>query len=43
MVIRDFTPGCSAFAQLVDRLRNYPDAELKLLFIRFFKNELEQE
>ena len=33
----------SAFAQIVDELRNKPEAELKLLYLRFFKNDLKKE
>ena len=33
----------SAFALLVDKLRTKSDAELKLLYVRFFQNELKKE
>ncbi|MBK5272312.1 MAG: hypothetical protein JJE22_14995 [Bacteroidia bacterium] len=33
----------SAFAQFVDSLRNKSEAELKLLYTRFFKNDLKNE
>lgn len=33
----------SIFAQFVDNLRNKSEAELKLLYTRFFKNDLKNE
>lgn len=33
----------SAFAQIIDTLRNKSEAELKLLYLRFFKNDLKNE
>lgn len=33
----------SAFAQMVDKLRNKSEAELKMLYLRFFKNDLTDE
>ncbi len=36
-------PQPSVFAQMVDKLRNKNEAELKLLYVRFFQKELESE
>lgn len=33
----------SAFAQIVDQLRNKSERELKLLYLRLFQNELQDE
>lgn len=33
----------STFAQMVDKLRNKSEAELKALYMRFFVNELNDE
>ncbi len=33
----------SAFAQLIDRLRNKSDEELKALYLRFFADDLKNE
>lgn len=33
----------SVFAQLVDRLRNKSDAELKALYLRLFSDDLKKE
>jgi hypothetical protein len=33
----------SAFAQIVDKLRNKSDEELKMLYLKFFANELNKE
>ena len=33
----------SAFAQMVDKLRSKTDAELKLLYVQFFKDDFIQE
>jgi len=33
----------SAFAQMVDTLRNKSEAEIKVLYLRFFKNDLKNE
>ncbi len=33
----------SAFAQIVDKLRNKSDEELKMLYLKFFANELNEE
>jgi len=33
----------SAFAQMVDKLRDKSEAEIKLLYLRFFKNDLKNE
>ena len=33
----------SAFAQMVDRLRNKSEAELKMLYLKFFANDLKDE
>jgi hypothetical protein len=33
----------SIFAQLVDQLRTKSDAELKMLYVQFFKNDLKEE
>ncbi len=33
----------SVFAQMVDELRNKSEAELKMLYLRFFKNDLKNE
>jgi hypothetical protein len=33
----------SIFAQLVDQLRTKSDAELKMLYLQFFKNDLKEE
>ena len=39
----NFIQQPSAFAQLVDQLRNKSEAELKMLYLHFFKNELQNE
>ena len=36
-------PDASVFAQMVDRLRSKSEAELKMLYLRFFQNELKDE
>ena len=36
-------PSPSPFAQLVDKLRNKSEAELKMLYVQFFKDELSEE
>lgn len=36
-------PEPSAFAQLVDSLRGKSEAELKMLYLRFFQKDLEEE
>ncbi|HET7115810.1 MAG TPA: hypothetical protein VFI29_04940 [Hanamia sp.] len=36
-------PSPSTFAQMVDKLRNKSEEELKLLYIKFFANELSDE
>ncbi len=33
-------PSISTFAQIVDKLRNKNEEELKLLYLKFFSNEL---
>ncbi len=33
----------SAFAQMVDKLRNKSEAELKMLYLKFFSNDLREE
>ncbi len=33
----------SAFAQIVDKLRNKSDEELKMLYLKFFANKLNEE
>ncbi len=33
----------STFAQMIDQLRNKSDAELKMLYLQFFKNDLNEE
>ncbi len=33
----------SAFAQIVDELRQKPEAELRLLYLRFFASDLKEE
>jgi len=33
----------SAFAQMVDQLRTKSEAELKMLYLQFFKNDLSKE
>ena len=33
----------STFAQIIDTLRNKSEAELKMLYLRFFKNDLKNE
>ena len=33
----------STFAQIMDTLRNKSEAELKMLYLRFFKNDLKNE
>lgn len=33
-------PSISTFAQIVDKLRNKTEEELKLLYVKFFSNEL---
>ena len=36
-------PQPSAFAQIVDGLRDKSEAELKMLYLRFFQKDLEKE
>lgn len=36
-------PFPSTFAQMVDKLRNKSEEELKMLYIKFFANELSDE
>ena len=36
-------PSISTFAQIVDKLRNKNEEELKLLYLKFFSNELISE
>ena len=36
-------PQPSTFAQMVDQLRTKSEAELKLLYLQFFKNDLKEE
>ena len=36
-------PLPSTFAQMVDQLRTKSEAELKVLYLRFFKNDLKEE
>lgn len=36
-------PSISTFAQIVDKLRNKNEEELKLLYLKFFSNELSSE
>lgn len=36
-------PSLSTFAKIVDRLRNKSEEELKMLYIKFFSNELIDE
>ncbi len=36
-------PPPSLFAQMVDKLRNKSEAELKMLYLRFFQKELQDE
>ncbi|MES1225660.1 MAG: hypothetical protein ABUT20_59830 [Bacteroidota bacterium] len=36
-------PQPSTFAQMVDRLRTKSEAELKMLYLQFFKDELNEE
>lgn len=33
----------SAFAQIVDKLRNKTEAEIKMLYLNFFANDLKEE
>ena len=33
----------SAFAQMVDKLQNKSEEEIKMLYIKFFENELKEE
>jgi len=33
----------SVFAQMVDKLRNKSEGELKLLYLRFFQKEMKEE
>jgi hypothetical protein len=33
----------SAFAQMIDKLRNKSEDELKMLYVQFFSNELNEE
>jgi hypothetical protein len=39
--LQSFNP--SAFAQMVDKLRNKSEEELKLLYLKFFSKELSDE
>jgi len=41
--IKFIEPQPSLFAQMVDKLRNKSEAELKMLYLRFFKNEIQNE
>lgn len=36
-------PQPSTFAQMVDQLRTKSEAELKMLYLQFFKNDLSEE
>ena len=36
-------PSASLFAQMVDKLREKTDEELKMLYIKFFQNDLSEE
>lgn len=36
-------PHISLFAQMVDKLRNKSEEELKMLYLRFFQKEMENE
>jgi hypothetical protein len=36
-------PQTSVFAQMVDKLRNKSEAELKMLYLRFFQKEIRDE
>jgi hypothetical protein len=36
-------PQTSTFAQMVDQLRNKSEAELKMLYLQFFSNDLNEE
>ena len=36
-------PSPSTFAQMVDKLRNKSEEELKMLYVKFFANELSDE
>ena len=36
-------PQPSVFAQMVDKLRSKSEAELKILYLRFFQKELQAE
>jgi hypothetical protein len=36
-------PQPSTFAQMVDQLRTKSEAELKMLYLQFFKNDLSKE
>ena len=36
-------PSLSTFAQMLDKLRNKSEEELKMLYIKFFSNELIDE
>jgi hypothetical protein len=41
--IKFIEPQPSLFAQMVDKLRNKSEAELKMLYLRFFQNEIQDE
>jgi hypothetical protein len=41
--IKFIEPQPSLFAQMVDKLRNKSEAELKMLYLHFFKNEIQNE
>ncbi|MCZ2297945.1 MAG: hypothetical protein LC134_00540 [Chitinophagales bacterium] len=41
--IKTIEPAPSLFAQIVDELRNKSEAELKMLYVRFFQKELKEE
>ncbi len=43
MNTQGFIQSPSPFAQLVDRLRDKSEAELKMLYLQFFKTELADE
>lgn len=41
--IKTIEPAPSLFAQMVDELRNKSEAELKMLYVRFFQKEMKEE
>jgi hypothetical protein len=41
--VKFIEPQPSLFAQMVDKLRNKSEAELKMLYLRFFQKEIQDQ